>query len=98
MRTALSLAFLVTSFASPSSSGGSDWSQFRGPNGTGAVPKAAIPLAWSEKEHLAWKTEIPGQGWSQPVVAGGMVYVTSAVGDGLESPMGMADGAADPHA
>ncbi len=84
-------------FAPLFSSGGSDWPQFRGPHGTGAVPAAAIPLSWSESEHLAWKTAIPGQGWSQPVVVGTTVFVTSAVGEGLESPKGMDAGTSDPR-
>lgn len=81
----------------PSSTGASDWPQFRGPRGTGAVPAANVPLDWSESEHVAWKAEIPGQGWSQPVVVGGTVYVTTAVGQGLEAPMGMQAGVADPR-
>src|SRR5262245_64047276 len=64
--------------------GGSDWPQFRGPDGTGAVPAADIPLEWGATKNLAWKAALPGEGWSQPVVVGGTVYVTAAVGTGLE--------------
>jgi outer membrane protein assembly factor BamB len=78
-------------------SGGSDWPQFRGPDGTGAVPAADIPLEWGATKNLAWKVALPGQGWSQPVVVGGTVYVTAAVGEGLETPMGMEAGIADPR-
>ena len=76
---------------------GTDWPQFRGPNSTGVVPAAAIPLDWGEGQNVAWKVAIPGQGWSQPVVVGNTVYVTTAVGDGLEAPMGMEAGVADPR-
>ena len=78
-------------------SGGSDWPQFRGPNGTGAVPAADIPLEWSATKNLAWKAALPGQGWSSPVVIGGTVYVTAAVAEGLEHPMGMQAGIDDPR-
>ncbi len=77
--------------------GGSDWPQFRGPHGTGAVPAADIPLEWSATKNLAWKSAIPGQGWSQPVVVGGTVYVTAATSADLETPMGMEAGVADPR-
>ena len=92
MQVALSLGVLISV-----ASGGSDWPQFRGPKGTGAVPAADIPLEWSATKNLAWKAALPGQGWSQPVVVGGTVYVTAAVGEGLETPIGMEAGIADPR-
>lgn len=95
MHPATSLALVALSSVSPS--GGSDWPQFRGPRGTGVVPEAAIPLEWSETQHVAWKAEVPGQGWSQPVAMKGTVFVTTAVGEELEAPMGMAAGVADPR-
>jgi outer membrane protein assembly factor BamB len=61
------------------------------------VPKADVPLEWSEKTSVAWKLAIPGQGWSQPVVIGDTVYVTTAVGAGLEEILGMEAGIADPR-
>ena len=79
------------------SSGGSDWPQFRGPNGNGVVPAADIPLEWSETKNVAWKVAVPGQGWSQPVVVGGTIYLTTALGEGLEAPLGFAAGYADPR-
>jgi len=76
--------------------GGGDCPQFRGPLGNGVLA-GTLPSGWSETEHVAWKTPLPGQGWSQPVVVGDTVYVTAAVGEGLEAPMGMAAGVADPR-
>jgi outer membrane protein assembly factor BamB len=77
--------------------GGGDWPQFRGAQGTGAVPAAEIPLSWSEQENVAWKVELPGQGWSQPIMVGDTIYVTAAVGAGLERPMDLEQGVADPR-
>jgi outer membrane protein assembly factor BamB len=74
-----------------------DWPQFRGPHGTGAVAAADLPLEWSETKNVAWKVALPGRGWSQPVVVGDVVYVTTAVGEGLEEPIGMEAGVADPR-
>src|SRR5262249_6829773 len=35
---------------------------------------------WGQDENIDWKVEIPGEGWSSPVVSGGRVYITSCVG------------------
>lgn len=59
----------------------SDWPQFRGPTGQGHAPDAATPLTWSETENIAWKTAVPGRGWSSPVIAGNRVWLTTAVTD-----------------
>lgn len=63
-----------------------DWPHFRGPLGDGTVAKLNLPDEWSEKKNLAWKVTLPGTGWGQPVVAGGLVFVTTASGDGAAKP------------
>ncbi|HVK19029.1 MAG TPA: PQQ-binding-like beta-propeller repeat protein [Fimbriiglobus sp.] len=61
-----------------------DWPQFRGPAGQGLADMKAPPTEWGPEKNVAWKVEVPGKGWSSPVVAGGRVYLTTAVpqGDG----------------
>lgn len=54
------------------------WPQFRGPGGQGLVD-SPIPAAWAEQKNVAWKTALPGKGWSSPVAAGGKAWVTAAV-------------------
>jgi len=66
---------------------GGDWPQFRGPRGNGVVPASPLPRSWSESENVAWKIAIPGHGWSQPIVVGDTLYVTTAVGDGSPRPL-----------
>jgi outer membrane protein assembly factor BamB len=56
-----------------------DWPQFRGPDGQGHAPAGRIPTQWSEAENVLWKTEIPGRGWSSPVISGGVCWMTTAV-------------------
>jgi len=57
-----------------------DWPQWRGPKGDGHAAAARnIPTAWSETENIAWKTPIPGRGWSSPVIGRGQVWVTTAI-------------------
>ena len=58
-----------------------DWPQFRGPTGQGHAPNESVPLTWSETENVTWKTPVPGRGWSSPVIAGGRVWVTTAITD-----------------
>lgn len=57
-----------------------DWPQFRGPTGQGHADEA-IPLEWGEGRNVRWKAPVPGRGWSSPVVAGGRVWLTTAVPD-----------------
>ncbi|HEX3657734.1 MAG TPA: PQQ-binding-like beta-propeller repeat protein [Pirellulales bacterium] len=60
-----------------------DWPQFRGPDGQGHAPaNAQPPLTWSEQENVRWKTAIPGEGWSSPVVLGRQIWMTTAVDRG----------------
>lgn len=61
--------------------GAADWPQFRGPTGQGHASDEAVPLIWSETENVAWKVPVPGRGWSSPVIAGGLVWLTTAVTD-----------------
>lgn len=67
-------------FLSPVSA--ADWSQFRGPAGQGVATVSEAPLSWSESSGVAWKTELPGLGWSSPSVLGDDVWLTSAVDGG----------------
>jgi len=56
-----------------------DWPKFRGPTSDGIATVTNLPLTWSGEKNIAWKTEIPGSGWSSPVLAGGKIYLTTAV-------------------
>jgi outer membrane protein assembly factor BamB len=73
-----------------------DWPQFRGPHGTGVVDDLRHPLEWSDEKNLAWRAELPGQGWSTPVVIGSRIFVTCATGEWLDPPKDMAAGVMDP--
>jgi outer membrane protein assembly factor BamB len=58
-----------------------DWSQFRGPqsDGTTTVSKEALPLRWNSTENIAWRTELPGLGWSSPILVGDFIVCTAAI-------------------
>src|SRR5713101_2646085 len=75
----LGLAFLVASAAASD-----NWPQFRGPRGEGKSDATGLPVTWSEKENVVWKTAIHDKGWSSPVVWGNQIWLTTAKADGKE--------------
>ena len=42
----------------------------------------SLPERWSTSDNVAWSIEIPGHGWSSPIVWHDRVFVTSAVSPG----------------
>ena len=56
-----------------------DWPQFRGPDGNGHADATNLPLEWGPEKNVAWRTEVPGKGWSSPSLSQGRIYLTSAV-------------------
>jgi outer membrane protein assembly factor BamB len=61
----------------------SPWPQFRGPGARGIAAGDALPPdRWSTTDNVAWKRDIPGRGWSSPVVAGDRVVLTTVVNTG----------------
>lgn len=56
-----------------------DWPQFRGPAGQGHAAAEQLPTRWSEQENVVWKCELPGKGWSSPVIAGNQIWLTTAI-------------------
>ena len=61
---------------------GENWPQFRGPTQQGHSDSTGLPVEWSESRHVRYKTPIPGEGWSSPVVWGRQVWMTTATGGG----------------
>ena len=59
-----------------------DWPQFRGPDGQGHSDQRGVPIHWSEEKNVAWKSAVPGKGWSSPVIAGNQIWMTSAEAGG----------------
>ncbi|MEL6109036.1 MAG: PQQ-binding-like beta-propeller repeat protein [Planctomycetota bacterium] len=81
----LSVATLCLSWTSQADA------QFRGPQGNG-VYSDAVPDRWDNETNLSWSVEIPGGGWSSPVVAGDQIFVTTAVAEGDDRPKGFGQG------
>lgn len=54
------------------------WPEFRGPGGTGLALAGRLPTEWSDST-VKWRTELPGRGWSSPVIADQQIWLTSAL-------------------
>jgi outer membrane protein assembly factor BamB len=82
MRRSL-MMLLMLSFIGLSAAG-ENWPQFRGPHGDNHADNAQLPLTWSERKNIVWKTAIHDKGWSSPVVWRDQVWLTTAKADGKE--------------
>jgi outer membrane protein assembly factor BamB len=74
----LAVLLLCVSRASAADS----WPQFRGPDGQGHAAATGLPLTWSQDENVAWKVELPGAGFSSPVIEGDEIWLTAAEDEG----------------
>jgi outer membrane protein assembly factor BamB len=59
-----------------------NWPQFRGPAARGIANVGDLPDRWSASQNVAWKRDIPGRGWSSPIVWGDRVFLTTVVNSG----------------
>lgn len=81
-RTAL---IAVCGLAMIAATDASDWTRFRGPNGTGiSTDPDPLPTTFSDSENLKWKVALPGPGVSCPIIVGDKVFVTCYSGYGLD--------------
>lgn len=58
------------------------WTQFRGPEARGIGSDPRLPTRWSAQDNVLWKADLPGRGWSSPVVWGDRVFLTTVVREG----------------
>jgi outer membrane protein assembly factor BamB len=84
MRRAFQTIFTLTVLAVVGVSAADQWPQFRGPSAGVVSDDPSLPDTWSETENVVWKTEIPGLGWSSPVVWNDHIFITSAISAGKE--------------
>lgn len=57
-----------------------NWPRFRGPGGLG-VGDQTLPTHWDAKTNVIWRVDVPGRGWSSPVVWGEQVFTTAVLND-----------------
>jgi outer membrane protein assembly factor BamB len=65
----------------PCALGAADWTQFRGPNGSGVVQSKGLPDRFDVRTSV-WRTALP-PGHSSPVVTGDRIFVTAYEGETL---------------
>jgi len=63
---------------------GENWTSYRGPTDQGTCDSVDLPVRWSERENVAWKTPLPGKAWSSPVIWGDRIWLTTATEDGTQ--------------
>lgn len=76
------LTLLLTVFQVFCVAESSNWSRFRGPNGTGISDSKNIPLKFSNTENVLWKLPLSEVGNSAPVVWGNHLFLHSSFPDG----------------
>jgi outer membrane protein assembly factor BamB len=59
----------------------SHWPRFRGPHSNPTSDNPNLPVRWSRTENVEWVADVPGVGWSSPVVWGTRVFMTAATSE-----------------
>jgi outer membrane protein assembly factor BamB len=59
----------------------SQWPRFRGPDANPVSDNPNLPVRWSRTENVEWVADVPGVGWSSPVVWGTRVFMTAATSE-----------------
>jgi outer membrane protein assembly factor BamB len=52
-----------------------DWSRFRGPNGSGISETKGLPAEFGPTTNVVWKVDLP-QGFSSPIISGDRIFLT----------------------
>ena len=79
MIRAVATTFLATIFAFAAEP---EWPSFRGPSSNPSAANSNLPEKWSTSENIEWTADIPGLGWSSPIVSGKSVFLTTVTTDG----------------
>src|SRR6476659_6811464 len=70
------MAILITLFATSVTVASDEWTQFRGPNGSGVSLTTGLPQEFGPKKNVVWKTDLP-PGHSSPVLTRDRIFVTA---------------------
>lgn len=82
MKTILASATILATVAISGTATADNYPQFRGSQANAVSPQP-LPVTWSDADgqtqNVRWKIPVEGEGWSQPIVWEGNVYLTAAV-------------------
>jgi outer membrane protein assembly factor BamB len=81
MKRIATVGLVLLSVARGAADETANWPQFRGAHVDGLAEGNTLPDTWSTTENVVWKTDIPGWGWSSPVIWGNKIFVTAAVSE-----------------
>ena len=85
-RVSLVLLFILSSIlVQAQSADHAHWPQWRGPYFNG-MARGDAPTTWSDTTNIKWSTDIPGRGFSTPVVWGDRIFLTTATPTGKPAP------------
>lgn len=73
---------LLIAFLTTGSVLAENWPCFRGPTRQGISTEQELPRHWDAEQGIKWKVEIPGTGWSSPIVWEDYVVLTTATDGG----------------
>ena len=80
MKSSLFLAAIL--FCTSILNADENWPRFRGVNGTGvAADNDRLPTKWTSTDNVSWVSDVPGWGWSCPIVWGDRLFLTTVVGN-----------------
>ena len=60
-----------------------NWPRWRGPDNNGSIASGSYPVKW-DPETVLWKIDIPGKGFSTPIVWDKKIYLTTGT-EGLDT-------------
>ena len=80
-RVMLGMLFVVALAGTVRAQSDGHWPQWRGPFFNG-MARGDAPTVWSDTKNIKWKAEIPGRGFSTPVVWGDKIFLTTAIPTG----------------
>lgn len=83
MKVTATFAVLLCSLFYAMQTQATDWSRFRGSDGSASVSASNLPVEWSDEKNLAWKKELPGYGASTPILSSEKMILTYYSGYGF---------------
>ena len=73
-----------------------NWPGWRGIDGRGLSPAQNLPTQWSPTNNIRWQADLPGYGWSSPVIWSNKVFITTAVTEKQSAPLKKGPGGGSP--
>jgi outer membrane protein assembly factor BamB len=80
-RVLFGMLFVLAVAGSVRAQSDAHWPQWRGPFFNG-MARGDAPTVWSDTKNIKWKAEIPGRGFSTPVIWGDKIFLTTAIPTG----------------